>query len=102
MQEQRAAPRFRVDLNARWETLKSQGRGAVSDLSTSGCFVLTGGEVSARELTRLQITSTHQVAIAWGQVIYAVGEIGFAVRFVFERDQERDPLIKLINELPKR
>lgn len=102
MQEQRATPRFRVDLNARWETLKSQGRGAVTDLSASGCFVLTGGEVCAGELTRLQIISSQQVAVIWGHVIYAVSEMGFAVRFVFERDQDRDPLIKLISELPNR
>ena len=102
MQEQRAAPRFRVELNVHWETLKSEGRGAVSDLSASGCFVLTGGEVKAGDLTRLQITSADQVVVSWGQVIYAVAEMGFAVRFVFERDQDRDPLIKLINQLPKR
>ena len=102
MQEQRAAPRFRVELNAYWETLKSQGRGAVSDLSTGGCFVLSGGEVKAGELTRLQITSGDQVVVAWGQVIYAVAEMGFAVRFVFERDQDKGPLIKLISELPIR
>ena len=62
MQEQRGSPRFRVDLKVRWETLKSQGRGAVSDLSSSGCFVLTGGEVSADELIRLQIISPEHVA----------------------------------------
>ena len=102
MQEQRAAPRFRVDLNAHWETLKSQGRGAVSDLSAGGCFVLSGGQVKAGELTRLQITSADQVVVAWGQVIYAIAEMGFAVRFVFERDQDRNPLIRLISKLPTR
>ena len=96
MQEQRAAPRFRVDLNVRWETLKSQGRGAVSDLSTSGCFVLTGGEFTTGELTRLQITSDRQVAIAWGQVIYAISEMGFAIRFVFGGEDEKESLNKII------
>lgn len=96
MQEQRAAPRFLVDLNVRWETLKSEGRGAVSDLSTSGCFVLTGGEVIAGELTRLQIASDRQVAIAWGQVIYAISEMGFAVRFVFGGEDEKESLNKII------
>lgn len=101
MQEQRAAPRVRVDLNVRWETLKAQGRGAISDLSTSGCFVLTGGGVGAGELTRLQIASDRQMATAWGQVIYAIAEMGFAVRFVFARDQDKDSLIQLIGELQK-
>ena len=99
MQEQRAAPRFRVDLKARWETLKSQGRGAVSDLSSGGCFVLSGGEVSAGELIRLQITSAEHLAITWGQVIYAVGEMGFALRFVFAGESDKDDLEHLIDDL---
>lgn len=99
MQEQRAAPRFRVDLNVRWETLNSQGRGAISDLSISGCFVLAGGEFRRSELVRLQISSSRQVTNVWGQIIYAVAEMGFAVRFVFADENDKGNLISLINDL---
>ena len=99
MQEQRGSPRLRVDLNVHWETLKSQGRGQVSDLSASGCFVLTGGDVAARELTRLQITSQLQVAILWGQIVYVVNEIGFAVRFIFRDESDQSALNDLLREL---
>jgi len=99
MQEQRGSPRLRVDLNVRWETLKSQGSGQISDLSASGCFVLTGGDAAARELTRLQITSEQQVAVLWGQVVYVVNEIGFAVRFIFRDESDETAINELLQEL---
>ena len=90
MQERRAAKRVRANINVRWETLKTQGRGSVCDLSSSGCFVLTGGEVVRGELTRMDLSLTDQVITFWGYVVYPVSEMGFAVRFVFgsEADQE--------------
>ena len=99
MQEQRGSPRLRVDLNVRWETLKSQGGGQISDLSASGCFVLTVGDAGPRELTRLQITSAQQVAVLWGQIVYVVNEIGFAVRFIFRDESDQTALNALLQEL---
>lgn len=83
MQERRARQRFRVDLKVRWETLKAEGRGSVCDLSSSGCFILTGDDVKAGELTRLELVFDDDVATLWGQAIYNVSEMGFAVRFLF-------------------
>jgi hypothetical protein len=98
MQERRAAERLRIDLSARWEGLLTQGRGAVSDLSSLGCFVLTSGEVKPGELIRLEISFPQEVASLWGQVVYAVPEIGFAMRFVFSGNDERI-LNRLINDM---
>src|ERR1043166_3113463 len=96
MQEKRASPRFQVDLNVRWESLKSNGRGAISDLSSSGCFVLTGGDVTAGELVRLQISSRDRLADVWGLIVYAISEMGFALRFVFSDGPEGEALQKRI------
>ena len=96
MQERRAAKRLRANINVRWETLKTQGRGAVSDLSSSGCFVVTGGEVAPRELTRMDLSLPDQVMTFWGNVVYAVSEMGFAVRFVFESEADKESLERLI------
>ena len=98
MQERRAAERLRIDLSARWEGLRTQGRGAVSDLSSLGCFVLTSGEVKPGELIRLEISFPQEVASLWGQVVYAVAEIGFAMRFVFSGNDEHI-LNRLIKEM---
>ena len=99
MQERRAAERLRIDLNARWEALRTQGRGAVSDLSSLGCFVLTSGEVKPGELIRLEINFPNDTLSLWGQVIYSVAEMGFATRFAFAGEDERLLLEKLIKKL---
>lgn len=77
----------------------TQGRGAVSDLSRSGCFVLSGGEVTVGELIRLEINFPEEVASVWGQVVYAVAEIGFALRFRFGDEADRRVLDGLIETL---
>ena len=84
MQERRTAPRFRTNLNVRWETLRTQGPGVVSDISSSGCFVLTGGHVQERELIHLEMLLPNEVANLWGNVVYTVSEVGFAVHFLCE------------------
>lgn len=99
MQERRAAERRRTDLNARWETLRTEGRGAICDLSSMGCFVLTNTAVRPGELIRLEINFPRESASVWGQVVYAVAEMGFALRFAFGGDVDQDMLNRLIESL---
>jgi hypothetical protein len=101
MQERRAAKRLRIDLNARWEALRTEGRGAVCDLSSLGCFVLTSAEVKSGELIRLDIDFPPEIASLWGQVVYAVAEIGFALRFGFATETDKDTLSRLIESLQR-
>ena len=89
MEERRSAERLRTNLQVRWQTLRTEGRGSVCDLSVSGCFVLTGGEVSPRELVRMDLLLPQEVVTLWGNVVYSLSEMGFAVRFLFSgKDQE--------------
>lgn len=97
MQERRAAERLRLDLHARWEALGTQGRGAVCDLSSLGCFVLASAEVTPGELIRLDVSFPDEIASLWGQVIYAVAEMGFALRFAYADDADRRALGELID-----
>ena len=99
MQERRAAERLRIDLHARWEALRTEGRGAVCDLSSLGCFVLTSAQVRPGELIRLEIDFPQEAASLWGEVVYAVAEIGFALRFGFAAESDKASLIKLIASL---
>jgi PilZ domain len=96
MQERRAAERRRIDLGARWEALRAEGRGAVSDLSSLGCFVLTRAGVSPGELIRIEINFTQETISLWGQVVYAVAEMGFALRFMFATEADKNKLGELI------
>ena len=99
MQERRTAERIRINLKARWEGLFSQGQGEICDLSPTGCFVLAGGEVTTGELVRLEIHFPGRIDLAWGQVVYAVAEMGFALRFLFSDESEVRELDGLIESL---
>jgi hypothetical protein len=68
--ERRSAPRVRVKLPARWEGVLSRENATVTDLSRSGCFVLTGGKVEVKELVWLEIQLTDQQKVNfWAEVV---------------------------------
>lgn len=96
MQDRRTAERVRLNLKTRWETLMTQGRGTICDLSLTGCFILSGGEVNPGELTRVEIHLPEGIASLWGEVVYSIAEMGFAIRFKFAGEAERRVLDKLI------
>src|SRR3989454_12034512 len=102
MQERRIAKRVRLSLRTRWETLMTQGRGTISDLSSTGCFVLSGGEVNPGELTRLEIHFPEHTASAWGEIVYSIAEMGFAIRFKFASESERRALNRLLESSTER
>ena len=80
--ERRKAPRARVKLAARWEGAMSRENATVTDLSRTGCFVLTGGKVEVKELVWLEIQLTDTEAVNfWAEVVDAASEIGFALKF---------------------
>ena len=82
MKDRRSAPRVRVNLPARWEGALSRENATVTDLSRSGCFVLTGGKVEVKELVWLEISLTElQKVNFWAEVVDAASEIGFALKF---------------------
>lgn len=102
MQERRHAERIRLNLPARWQSLLTQGRGSVCDLSATGCFLLSAGEVRASELVRLEIDFGNHLVFSWGKVVYRVAEMGFALRFVFSEENEQRALAKLIDRVRSR
>ncbi len=88
--ERRSAPRIRVDLPVRWEGVLTQQIATVTSLSETGCFVLTGGKVEAKELIRLEIGLPDQEAVYfWSEVVDEANEIGFAAHFTSAEDDDR-------------
>ena len=80
--DRRSAPRARVKLSARWEGVLSRENATVTDLSRSGCFVLTGGQVEPKELVWLEIQLTDKQKVNfWAEVVNQASEIGFALKF---------------------
>jgi|SRR5689334_12910186 len=99
MQERRHHERISLNLPVRWESLLTQGRGSVCDLSGSGCFLLSARGARAGELIRLEIDFGNHFVCAWGAVVYAVEELGFALRFIFSEENEARALRKLIERM---
>jgi len=95
--ERRSAPRVRVKLPARWEGVLSREKATVTDLSRSGCFVLSGGKVDVKELVFLEIQLTDQLTVNfWAEVVNQASEIGFALKFNSSSTEDEAALAKFL------
>lgn len=81
-EERRQAERAKVDLKASWEGSLTQLEGSIVDLSITGCFILSDDKVRVGELIRVEIQPPQEGSLyIWGEVIYQIPEMGFAVHF---------------------
>ncbi|HYE65247.1 MAG TPA: PilZ domain-containing protein [Pyrinomonadaceae bacterium] len=96
--ERRTAERVKVNLPTRWEGVLTQREGTITDISATGCFILTPGEVADRELVRVEIElPTGGKIYLWGEVLNIAPEIGFAVRFTGFTEKEQTMLDLLVD-----
>jgi hypothetical protein len=96
--ERREKERVRADLEAHWEGVLTRRDGRVVDISASGCFILTDDDVRVEELIRLEIyLPTGRRIYLWGEVVYKVEEMGFALRFTGSDETELQMLSVLID-----
>jgi hypothetical protein len=99
MKDRRSAPRVRVNLPARWEGVHSRENATVTDLSRSGCFVLTGGKVEVKELVWLEIKlRPAQTVHFWAEVVNEASEIGFALKFNSSSPEDESSLAKFLEQ----
>ena len=95
--ERRKAGRIQTRLDARWESILTRHNGTVVDVSVEGCFILTSDDVQPSELIRLEIEMpTKRRIYLWGEVVYQVHEMGFALRFTGSDETEQKMLHMLI------
>ena len=83
----------------RWEGVLEQKEGTLVDLSINGCFILTAHLVQTGELIRLEMENS---LVVWGEVIYQIEEMGFALRFNAATSEEAQQIARLIQEQKKR
>jgi hypothetical protein len=102
LKERRSTQRVRVNLPARWEGVLFRNKANVTDLSKSGCFILTGGKVEVKELISLeiQLPNKHWMHF-WAEVVDQANEIGFAVKFNSTSDEDQQMLEKYIEKILK-
>ena len=97
--ERRQAPRAKVNLRARWEGDLGQHEAEVTSLSKSGCFVLSGGKVKAKELIRLELMIPNEETIhLWAEVVEEADEIGFALKFTSSEETYQARLEKFLQK----
>jgi PilZ domain-containing protein len=95
--ERRKAPRARVKLAARWEGVTSRDNATVTDLSRTGCFVLTGGNVEVKELVWIEIQLTEDQKVNfWAEVVSEAADIGFALKFNSSSPEDEATLAKFL------
>jgi len=95
--ERRSAPRARVNLPARGEGVLSRETATVTDLSRSGCFVLSGGRVEKKELVWLEIELPQRDSVHfWAEVVDEATDIGFALRFNSGSEEDEQVLAKFL------
>jgi hypothetical protein len=94
--ERRSVERYRVNLRARWTGRHGARDCVVTDISTAGCFVLTGDLIERGELVRIELLLQSGVVTLWGHVIYTAEEIGFGVRFSSFFPEEDRRKLKLV------
>jgi hypothetical protein len=86
-----------VKLAARWEGAMSRDDATVTDLSRTGCFVLTGGTVEVKELVWLEIQLTENQAVNfWAEVVDHASDIGFALKFNSSSPEDEATLAKFL------
>ena len=81
--EQRLSGRVRLPLELRWEGLSGRHAARLYDLSSSGCYIETPGQVQAGELVRFEVQSpTGRWLRLKGEVVHTQTHMGFALRFL--------------------
>ena len=98
--ERRARNRFGLELAVTWEGSLGRAPGTMSDVSPTGCFILTSGDVEDGDQVRIDIAlNTGGTLSLWGEVANHVHEIGIGVRFVALTDAQRDYLERFTDTL---
>ena len=80
--DRRRAERVRVNLDVTFADGESPHKGTISDISVTGCFILSAGEATAHDHITVTIElPSKKVVTLTGEVAYNTPEIGFAIRF---------------------
>jgi hypothetical protein len=97
MSERRKTERVQVSLAARWEGVLTRREGTITDISLSGCFMLTMDTVTPCELISIEIQiPTGRWIYLWAEVVYSIPEMGFALRFTGSADETEEIMLGML------
>ncbi len=97
-EERRQDERVPLVLDVRWESLSGKHTARISDMSLSGCYVETMGQVTVGELIRFEVQlPTGRWMPLIGEVVYQIPGMGFGLRFRTMTGTQREVLASLID-----
>jgi len=95
--EQRQFERVRLPMEVHWEGLSGKHAARIYDLSLSGCYVETLGQVTPGERIRFEIElPTGRWLRLEGEAVHAQPSMGFGVRLINLSATDRDMLAHLL------
>jgi len=96
--ERRRDERVPLLLDVRWEGLAGKHDARISDISLSGCYVESLGQVTVGEVIRFEIQlPTARWMPLRGEVVYHLPTLGFGVKFTSLTTMERNLLAHVID-----
>jgi hypothetical protein len=96
--ERRRDERVPLLLDVRWEGLSGKHHARISDISLSGCYVESLGQVTVGEVVRFEIQlPTARWMPLRGEVVYHLPTLGFGVKFTSLTTMERNLLAHVID-----
>lgn len=98
--DRRRHERHAVRIDVDWENPLGKRAARISDVSFTGCFMLTSGEVDDGQIVKVLFPlSDGRRALFWGKIVNHVFDVGFALKFVAMTDIQQSLLKRLINKL---
>lgn len=96
--EKRKHDRIALVMEASWEGSGTKSVARTTDISLTGCFVDTLGQVGVGDVLNLRFTSPGGDHISVeGKVMYHQNGVGFGVRFTRMSDADRRRLESILN-----
>ena len=101
--DRRTNERYQLNIDVEWEGLIGRKPGTISDISTTGCFVMCSGEVADGETVKIFLPLSDGMKVQfWGEVVNHVLEIGYGVRFIELSQAQKDFLGKFVESFRKK
>ena len=83
-----------------WEGSGGRLQGTMSDIGSTGCFILGPGDVEDGDRVRIDMPLNTGGSVAlWGVVANHIHEIGFGIRFVALTELQKDYLERFTDTL---
>ena len=97
-EERRGEERVPLTMDVRWESLSGKHSARISDMSLSGCYVETMGQVAVGEIIRFEVQlPTGRWLPLIGEVVYQLPAMGFGLRFRTLTTGQREVIASLLD-----